>query len=280
MLNKRIASRYLKPLMPIPTAMAKSGKPLTGIRCVLFDIYGTLLISASGDISISQNQKQPNDKIEHLIKKYGIRSDPQSLMTALNQTIASTHEGKRKNGILFPEVEIDRIWMQVLNTPRRNFIRKFALEYELSVNPVYPMPHSEELLQACRSRKIIMGLISNAQFYTEYLLKWFLGAAPEDLGFNPELIILSYQTGYAKPSPELFRKAAAALAEMNIQPRAALFAGNDMLNDILPAKQAGFKTALFAGDNRSLRLRKDDPRCRSLSADIVLTDLIQLLDFI
>lgn len=125
-----------------------------------------------------------------------------------------------------------------------------------------------------------MGLISNAQFYTVYLFKWLLGAAPEDLGFQPGLIFLSYQTGYAKPSPELFQRAADALNKMNIQTQAVLFMGNDMLNDILPAKRAGFKTALFAGDKRSLRLRKDDPRCRNQSADIVLTDLIQLFDFI
>jgi len=280
MLNKRIASQYLKPLKPIPTSMEKSGKPLSGIHCVLFDIYGTLLISASGDISLSQNNKQPTDKIEHLIKKFRIKSDPQTLMTTLKQAVASAHQSKREKGILFPEVEIDRIWMQVLNNRQREFGRKFALEYELTVNPVYPMPHLVELLQTCRSKKIRMGLISNAQFYTTCLFKWLLGAAPEGLGFHPDLIFLSYQIGYAKPSPELFQKATDALNKMNIKPQAVLFVGNDMLNDILPAKRVGFKTALFAGDKRSLRLRKDDPRCQNLSADIVLTDLNQLFDFI
>ena len=53
-----------------------------------------------------------------------------------------------------------------------------------------------------------------------------------------------------------------------------------MLNDIYPAKQLGFQTALFAGDARSLRLRADDPRCRNLSADLVLTDLEQLIGYI
>ncbi|MDF1593113.1 MAG: HAD family hydrolase [Desulfobacterales bacterium] len=280
MLNKRTASRYLKPLKPIPTSLRKSGKPLTGIDCVLFDIYGTLLISASGDISLSQNKEQPTGKIEDLIQKYRVESDPQTLMNALDQAIAATHRFKKEQGILFPEVEIDRIWMQVLNNPGREFARKFAVEYELTVNPVYPMPHLEELLQTCRSKKIRMGLISNAQFYTPYLFKWLLDAAPEDLGFHPHLIFLSYQMGVAKPSPELFQKAADALNKMNIQTRAVLFMGNDMLNDILPAKRAGFKTALFAGDIRSLRLRKDDPRCQNLSPDIVLTDLNQLFEYI
>jgi putative hydrolase of the HAD superfamily len=56
--------------------------------------------------------------------------------------------------------------------------------------------------------------------------------------------------------------------------------GNDMLNDIYPAKKLGFQTALFAGDARSLRLRTDDPRCRNLSADLILTDLEQLIGYI
>jgi putative hydrolase of the HAD superfamily len=51
-----------------------------------------------------------------------------------------------------------------------------------------------------------------------------------------------------------------------------------MLNDIYPARKAGFTTALFAGDKRSLRLRQDDPRCANISADLVITDLYQLLD--
>jgi putative hydrolase of the HAD superfamily len=53
-----------------------------------------------------------------------------------------------------------------------------------------------------------------------------------------------------------------------------------MLNDIYPSKKAGFKTALFAGDNRSLRLRTDDLKCSNLSADLVITDLIQIIDYL
>ena len=53
-----------------------------------------------------------------------------------------------------------------------------------------------------------------------------------------------------------------------------------MLNDIFPAQKVGFKTALFAGDQRSLRLRADDPRCRELTPDLVVTDLGQLIGLI
>ena len=49
-----------------------------------------------------------------------------------------------------------------------------------------------------------------------------------------------------------------------------------MLKDIWPATQLGFKTALFAGDARSLRLREDDERCRGLKPDLVIDRLSQL----
>ena len=39
-----------------------------------------------------------------------------------------------------------------------------------------------------------------------------------------------------------------------------LFVGNDMLNDVAAAAAVGLRTALFAGDQRSLRLREKDPR--------------------
>ena len=50
-----------------------------------------------------------------------------------------------------------------------------------------------------------------------------------------------------------------------------------MLNDIWTASQAGLKTALFAGDQRSLRLRETDDRCQGLEPDVVITELNQLV---
>jgi len=99
------------------------------------------------------------------------------------------------------------------------------------------------------------------------------------LVFHNDLIIFSYKFGHAKPSTFLFQLAAKKLNNMNIRKNSVLYIGNDMLKDIYPAKMAGFKTALFAGDSRSLKMRKDDPKCKNLSADIILTDLSQLFDF-
>ena len=271
---------YLSPLSPKTTGMSPGGKLKEKIECILFDIYGTLFISAAGDISLACNAAPRTKKIEALLKKFEINVSAHRIAALLHQEIQSEHRRLRDTGIDVPEIEIDKIWLQVLASDDIERARKFSIEYELIANPVFPMPHLTQLLDACKERNCHMGLISNAQFFTPLLFEWFLGAPPAGLGFESDLIFLSYQMGCAKPSMNLFRAAADAVRSRSIAPHSTLVVGNDLLNDIYPAKQMGFQTALFAGDARSLRLRADDPRCRNLAADLVLTDLEQLIGHI
>ena len=67
------------------------------------------------------------------------------------------------------------------------------------------------------------------------------------------------------------------MGRRRIAPEEALYVGNDMLNDILPACKLGFHTALFAGDARSLRRRDGDGQLEAVAPDLVLTELGQLL---
>jgi putative hydrolase of the HAD superfamily len=279
-LNKEIVAKYLSPLLPIPTSLSAAGKlehPLAGI---LFDVYGTLFISDSDGIGAIKEDRLRTDNIQALLEKYEIKTTPRVLLQNLQHAVEKSHARSHKLGIDFPEVEIDGIWMDILKTNNQDFIRQFATEFELIVNPIYPMPHLEETLSALKQAQLAMGIISNAQFYTACLFNWFFGCNLQELGFHPDLILWSYQFKHAKPSPLLFNKAAEKLRKMGIPPSATLYLGNDMLNDIFAAGKAGFKTALFAGDARSLQLRTDDPRCATISADLVITDLIQLVEHI
>lgn len=278
--KNNIISEYITPVSPVPTSLTPSGKLEEKIEGILFDVYGTLFISRSGDIGMAKKKSPQTEKLEKLLQKFGIKKDCQLVLNRFYAAIENQHERLKEQGIDFPEVEIDQIWMQVLETDDLETVREFAVAYELIANPVYPMPNLETLLSACQNSNMVMGIISNAQFYTPYLFNWFLGSSPEDLGFRPELILYSYKFGYAKPSAYMFQIAADRLKHMDISVGSALYIGNDMLNDIFPAKQAGFKTGLFAGDARSLRLRENDPVCKDLSVDLVITDLIQLLDHI
>jgi putative hydrolase of the HAD superfamily len=239
-----------------------------------------LFISSSGDISLTNQNSPKMEQIEFLLTKYGLLKSPRELLDEFQGAINARHNALRSQGIDFPEVKIDRIWQEVLPAEDPKTVRQFALEFELITNPIYPMPNLARLLSACRQQGLVMGIVSNAQFYTPAMFKWFLNADLQDLGFDPDLIFFSYRFEIAKPSPVLFEMAAEKLNEKEIAPSSVLYLGNDMLNDICPAKIAGFQTALFAGDRRSLRLRGEHACCKNLKADLVVTDLGQLIQLI
>jgi putative hydrolase of the HAD superfamily len=271
---------HIDPLSPLPTSLNPMGKLEERIQCILFDVYGTLFISGSGDISIARQQTRHIKKLKNLLNRYQIKKEPQIVLDDFFTAIDIEHKRLRRTGVDFPEVEIDRVWSHVLEIEELDAVRGFAVEFELIVNPVYPMPNLEKMLSSLKKLNVLIGIISNAQFFTPYLFNWFLDSNPEALGFKSDLIFYSYKSGHAKPSPFMFNAAAKNLMNMDISVHSALYIGNDMLNDICPAKMVGFKTALFAGDARSLRLRKSHPKCQNLFADIVITDLLQLLKYI
>ena len=279
-MNESTIAARLKPLAPLPTGLQPKAGRLPPLRCILFDVYGTLFISASGDIGIAQASGRPLRQLKELLGRYGIGRQPAELVEQFYRAIEDDHRKRREKGIDFPEVDIIRIWEEVLGSLPEQQLRDFAVEFEVLSNPTYPMPNLAEVLAACRKTGVRMGLVSNAQLFTPLLFKWLLGADAEKLGFDPRLMFFSYQHGRAKPGRYLFELAADRLQRMQIAPSAALYVGNDMLNDIVPATAAGFHTALFAGDARSLRLREDDPRCSGLSPDLVVTDLGQLIAYL
>jgi putative hydrolase of the HAD superfamily len=188
-------------------------------------------------------------------------------------------------------VQVVAVWRTVLSdlarrgmvdatASRRADVARLAVEYEVRANPVWPMPGAVECLRVLRAKSLVLGIVSNAQFYTPELFPALLGQPAEQLGFDPKLQHYSYRHGRAKPGLALFQAAAEALAARGIAPGQALYVGNDMLNDVLPAGRLGFRTALFAGDRRSFRERRDDPRVRGVVPDLVLTELRQLQECI
>ena len=267
---------YVRKREPIATGLSPQLDSLRPFRAVLFDVYGTLLISGAGDIGVGPDSWSQTDRLPPLLQRYGIDIAPEQLGHRLQTAIQVSHTAARKRGVDYPEVDIVKIWAQVLDVPPSPWIDQFAIAYELLVNPVYPMPGAIALLTVLRTAGVSMGLISNAQFYTTLLLEWLWKRSLDACGFDHRLLFYSYLEAHAKPSPIMFERARSALSDMAIPATSVLYVGNDMRNDIWPAASVGFKTALFAGDQRSLRLRKSDPQCRHLPPDVVVTDLRQL----
>ena len=291
--HSEIFRRLYRPLEPIPTGEKPVLAGLSGIRAVLFDLYGTLFISASGEVGTSCLEQGDEAALAAALEAVGIHPIGPIHLGAgcLEDAIKASHAESHTAGIKHPEVDIVEIWRKVVAElssrgvlEQRSWedaeLERLAVEFEARANPVWPMPGATECLQALRQRGMILGIISNAQFYSPELFPALLGDRAEAWGVDSDLQYYSYRYGRAKPGLELFRAAAETLGNRGIEPGQVLYVGNDMLNDIFPAFKLGFRTALFAGDARSLRRHRCDPRLDGLSPDVVLTALPQLISIV
>ena len=271
------------PLQPIPTGLEPRLKKLPNIRAVAFDIYGTLLISGSGDIGTHQkNDPAKAEAMRSSLQSVGLNPDENSaaLSNRFQAQIKAAWQRRRSQCIEHPEVEIRDVWQDFLHSLHQNIppdaIEALALTYECKANPVWPMPGIHQALSKLRASGLPLGIVSNAQFYTPLMLEYFREKENLAQCFDPTLCVWSYLEREAKPSVSLFAKLRNELAKRQIAPKQTLYLGNDLLNDILPAAQTGFRTALYAGDKRSLRIRENHPHCQGLIPDVIITALRQL----
>ena len=302
----------LHPLLPIPTDQKVRSGPVPGIRAVLFDVYGTLLISGSGDIGITADADEADEvpATEAVFAESGFGVKTGGLEDRVNQSlqkwIKTRHQELRAQGAQYPEVEIRDIWLKVLaelicegviepdsrepdsrepgsrepgSGRPEDAVEELALRFELAVNPVWPMPGFPEIIGELSRSGCPVGIVSNAQFYTPAVIEEAAECSLESLGFSPELCAFSYRLARAKPSPVMFQGPLAALQASGIEPKQVLVVGNDMLNDMWAARNAGCRTCLFAGDKRSLRRRIGDERA-DFEPDMVITELAALRCFL
>jgi putative hydrolase of the HAD superfamily len=276
--------RHREPLEPLPTAVAPRLDQVDDIRAVIFDIYGTLLISGTGDVG-SSDESSDGTAIRDAWSAvgWGGESAPLPSVDQLHDEIRRSNAERAGEACPKPEVDIFEIWRRTLiaanfasfadDTAR---VVSLAAEYEARTNPTWPMPGARELLKNLASSGVSLGIVSNAQAFTVPLVDDLVGGPLHAHGFDLDLCIFSYRYRQAKPSPRLFDALVAGLRRRGIFPKQTLYVGNDKLNDIWAAAQAGIRTAWFAGDRRSCRPRADDARCASLVPDLVLTELPQL----
>jgi len=286
--HHEILKTHSRPLEPIPTGQPSVLGRLEGVRAVLFDLYGTLFISGTGEVGTSR-ESACDESLSGALEAMGIpllrRVD--GAVQFVFDAIEGSHAASRRAGIEYPEVDIVAVWRQVVTElagrgvlEGRDWqwaeLERLAVEYEARANPVWPMPGLEACLRSLSEGGLLLGVVSNGQFYTRELFPALLGGPAESWGFDRDLQYYSYRHGLAKPGLDLYRMAAESLARRGVEPADVLYVGNDMLNDVRPAFQVGFRTALFAGDRRSLRLREGDPQLDGVKPDLVLTHLAEL----
>jgi putative hydrolase of the HAD superfamily len=286
-----IIARHSQPLLPQPTGEQPVLPKVGLIRAVLFDVYGTLIISGSGDVGTAAKQGRDDALTAALAACDLTPTAPiDGGYQRVIEVIGEHHTRAKASGVEYPEVDIVSVWDDVVNrltatgelgdTAGDYDLCQLAVEFEIRTNPVWPMPGMVECLRAIRAAGSPLGIVSNAQFFTLEIFPALVKQHLAGLGFANDLQFYSYRYGQAKPGRFLYAEAATALSRRGIQPAEVLYVGNDLLNDIRPARELGFITALFAGDARSLRRREGDPRVDGVAPDLVVTDLMQIVEVV
>lgn len=279
-LHETSARFYKRPLEPVvcPSRTEKLGD----IRAVIFDVYGTLINYWRPGLDDKEQRphflkaacREVADRFgfsEFLIDMNPEEAPEKTLYDLYHGCIALCHENAVKKGHGFPETKIEEVWSLILLMLKRRGYdpekalpgesgdagRYFAYTYNFYSLGRELYPGVVDALTALKKNNIVLGIVSNAQFYTPIDLTLLVRdqsrGAYDDFNelFDPDLTFFSYEYNVAKPDTFLFRHLYDALYEYQILPQQTLFAGNDLVLDIEPAQQAGMRTAFFTGDNKS-----------------------------
>ena len=212
------------------------------IRAAIFDIYGTLL----------QVAPPPSDAQARweLIWEDKLKTPPRLTLEQFSaeceRVIASEHAEARALGILHPEV----YWPAVVSTVLPEFAHlseversEFRLYHAQMAHTVRLMPGAAKALTQFRNSALRLGLASNSQPYTLREIDLTLAGVGLSLEiFEPTLCFFSFQHGFSKPDPHVFRLLTARLRAFGIEPGEALVVGDREDNDIVPAQAQGFAT--------------------------------------
>lgn len=280
-----------EPLEPIDTQTIPTLHKLKNVRVIAYDFYGTLFISGVGDIGIDDGHANA-DLLTEILENSGVEILNDSAGSAgfkiYNKVVEKHIQTLKKGDIEYPEPDIRTVWKDVLDEMQGKGLIKYSqnsslenvvsIEFEARMNPVWPMADAVDTLTYFKNRGLTQGIISNSQFYTPIVLEALTGHSLAELGFEKDLLHWSFEENLKKPGLQFYQDFLKKLNDydQNISPSHVLYVGNDMLKDVYPAHHFGMKTALFAGDKRSLKWREDDERCKDILPDLIITSLSQL----
>ncbi len=212
------------------------------IRAVIFDIYGTLL----------EVGPPPPDAPTRwdLLWQDRLKTKPRLSLEQFNeqcgQVITREHAAARDVGIEYPEIYWPAVVSEVLpefahlSEAERSEFRFYQAQMSHTVRL---MPDAAPVLRFLSKSGVRLGLASNSQPYTLRELDMALAGAKlaRDI-FARSLNFFSFEHGFSKPDPHVFRILTARLEARGIRPPEILMVGDHLDQDIEPARAQGWQT--------------------------------------
>ena len=219
------------------------------IRAVIFDIYNTLLEIGPPTAEAETLWTELCRSALHAKP----RLDLNRFGAACQKVIAREHAEARKSGIVYPEIFWPAVACEALPELARlkpNPLHNFLVKHAALQRSVRLMPGAASVLRALSREKKLLGLASNSQPYTLTELDGSLaGARLSRRIFKPELNFFSFEAGFSKPDPHVFRWLAARLGNFGVAAGETLIVGDRLDNDIEPAHAQKFQTWHLTADS-------------------------------
>lgn len=230
-------------------------QPSVKIRAVIFDIYGTLL-------EVGPPPPDADVRWQSLWREM-LHCEPSlsrlEFAIASSRVIARHHETAHAQGIPWPEVHWPSVVIEVIPGLARlphEEQSEFVFRQIQTGHTTRMTAETAAALRCFKENGCVLGVASNAQAYTVRELHEAL--ASHRLGmdlFERDLCFWSFEHGFSKPDPHVFRILTARLAARGIQPDETLMIGDREDNDVAPARAHGWQTWHLgpppAADNRS-----------------------------
>ncbi|MBI4326006.1 MAG: HAD family hydrolase [Chloroflexi bacterium] len=212
------------------------------IRAVIFDIYDTLLEVRPPPADAETRWQQ----LWHEMLGAPARITLQEFAARCDGQIDREHTAARAAGVPHPEVFWPDIVGEVvpelgrLATGARD---EFMFQQARLWHTVRLMPGAAEALRELRQRGLVLGLASNSQPYTLRELDEALASVSLDRSvFASGLCFFSFEHGFSKPDPHVFRLLTARLRARGISADETLMVGDRLENDLEPARRQGWQT--------------------------------------
>lgn len=249
--------------LPKPASTGSEGKVPTldpAPRVILFDVYGTLVCPQVGDLDDQARLASGESSFVATAERFGFSPEVGIKWHRwFFEAIAKEHEELMEKGVAPAEVQVDKIWAELIervgDKPTSSEARKIAAYREMMANPVRPFTGAAETLKQLKKSGMRLGIVSNSQFYTMPILGVNLELDPNKI-FEPELTFLSFRLGFSKPSPYFFRLVRTTVLRLGFRAEEVLVVGNDCENDVSAAEAHGLQALLFWGNDQSVRLGK------------------------
>lgn len=210
-------------------------------RAIIFDVYETLL-------EVGPPPAEVESLWAGLWQRFFGQPPPLSLAEfgmACERWIQEDHTQAQVRGIPYPEVHWPRIACLAapdLATLAPPVLEDFLVAQARIWHQVRLAPGAAETLRWLQQQGWLLGIASNAQAYTIAELTEELQRAGLDMAlFHPRLQFWSFEHGFSKPDPHVFRILQARLWAMDVPPEAVLMVGDRPDNDVQPAQAQGWQ---------------------------------------